>query len=164
MLDQVVIAKEIAIDEFKRMCLAYRIDLAPSEEAIEAMMRPTLNEETGEELAPGLSREEAAEKLTNAVAESEVLLIAAIMSGRLTVDEQGKPSYAPRTPNAQVIKFKKPTGNTFLAMDAAGDKPMLRSVLAAQELTGSAPGTLSKLEAGDFRVVTRLGQIFLAQG
>lgn len=161
---EIVVAKEVAIDEFVRMCELFRIDLTLDEDAVESMMQPRIDVATGEEQAPGLTREEAERKLVAMFAEGHPHILEAIMANRLTVTDEGRPRYAPRTPNTPAINFKRPTGACFMAMDAAAGKQVTRCVLAATELTGSAPGAISKLEADDFNVVIRLTQLFLGLG
>lgn len=133
----VVVAPDVAAQEFNRMCGAYRINIDP------------------EKLEPS-------ELLSLALIKQVV--VEAIGEGRFLVKEDGRPTYTPRTEGAERIHFKRPTGACFMAMDEAGEKHYTRLARAATELTGSVPGAISKLEADDFNFVIALTRLFLAQG
>lgn len=128
------VAREVAESEFERMCAARRIET-------------DLSELAGDD----------AESFT-AIRKR---VVRAIERGELVVTDAGDPIYTPPVPGAKSLTFYKPTGATFMAMDN-GKGNMARMVDALTEMTRSARGEISKLDAPDFQFCQSLATLFLA--
>lgn len=129
------VARDVAEQEFARMCESRRIDLDDSEW-------------TDQE-------KEKFEEVRNDI-------VTLIRRGLLTVAEDGTPTYA--ADGGKTFTFHIPTGATFMAMEShAPTKQVSNTVAAVTEMTRSAAGELSKLSVWDFRAVMRIGSFFLEQ-
>jgi hypothetical protein len=132
-----VVALEAAETEFDRMCVSRRVDID-----IEAM-------------EPGDRAMFLAYKRQ---------VVDAIRRGALVVAQDGTPTFSPASGDRSPIVFYQPTGATYMAMDAySNEKGMMRTVAALTEMTRSAKGAISKLEAADFQICTSLANLFLSQ-
>jgi hypothetical protein len=133
-----LIAEEVAEQEFVRMCDAYRIDHDVSK---------------------------MDEKELASWGDTKRVVVQALCSGALSVGEDGRATYNPRdTPNARPLRFADATGATFIALDGGGDKHHERLCRACDQITGSAPGTTSKMRVADFRMCCNLVTLFLSAG
>lgn len=132
------IALEVAEAEFERMCRSRRIDL---EEMLDG-------KDDGEFLA------------------LKGRIVRTIQRGELIVDgENGDPTYLPPVPGAKPLRFYKPTGATFMAMDGVGGKEVGqigRMVGVLADMTRTPKGEIAKLEAPDFQFCCTLANLFLA--
>src|SRR5690606_7248526 len=129
------VAREVAEQEFVRMCESRRIDLDDSEWTDQE------KEKFGEERKH---------------------IVDLIRRGLLTVAEDGTPTYT--ADGGKTFTFHIPTGATFMAMEShAPTKQVSNTVAAVTEMTRSAAGELSKLSVWDFRAVMRVGSFFLEQ-
>lgn len=129
------VAREVAEQEFVRMCESRRIDLDDSEW-------------TDQE------KEKFGEERKN--------IVDLIRRGRLTVAEDGTPTYT--ADGGKTFTFYIPTGATFMAMEShAPNKQVSNTVAAVTEMTQSSAGEISSLPVWDFRAVMRVGSFFLEQ-
>lgn len=131
------VGKDVAGEEFARLCAYHRIDI---DEA---------NMEGEEEIADF-------RKLRAAV-------VKAIMTGSLVVSAEGLATLHPVTEGAKPLTFYRPTAATFMAMDDGKGK-IGQMVSALTDMTQSAKGSIAKLEAPDFHICSKLANLFLAQG
>lgn len=129
-----VVARDVALEEFARMCAARRCDI---DEA-------------------SMSKED---KKTFEDARNRI--VSAIVRGELVIESDGTPVFTPPVPGAKPIRFHKATGATFMASDGASETAG-KTVAMLQEVTQSNPGEISKLEAPDFKVCQSILQLFLA--
>jgi hypothetical protein len=134
-----LIAEDVAEAEFLRMCEAYRVDTDESK----------MNEDE-----------------LNDLRAIKAKLVHELCSGALSLSEDGHVTYMPQhSPSAKPMKFGDVTGATFIAMDGAGmGKPNERMCRGCDQITGSSPGTTSKLRISDFRICMALTNLFLAAG
>lgn len=132
------VALEIAEQEFDRMCRSRRIDL---EEMAEA-------------------KDEADGFLT-----VKNRIVRVIQRGELVVDpETGDPIYTPPLPGAKPLRFHRPTGATFMAMDGVGGKDigqMGRMVSVLADMTRTSKAEIAKLDGPDFQFCCSLASLFL---
>jgi hypothetical protein len=134
------VAREVAELEFERICVARRIDTDESE----------MDDDDKKSFA-----------------EIKRKVVRAIERGDLVVNESGDPIFTPPVAGAQALTFHRPTGATFMAMDSRGGNGkggITATVAAITEMTRTAPGVVSKLEAPDFQFCCTLANLFLAQG
>lgn len=132
------VAREVAEDDFERMCASRRITTDP------------------EDLDPDDYESLLATKKK---------VVRAIMAGDVVVTEDGDPVFTPPVPGAKPLRFYKPTGATLIAMDPVGrevDGQQARVVRAMAEMTRTPKGEFSKLEAPDYTLCTQLCALFLA--
>jgi hypothetical protein len=133
------VAREVAERDFERMCRSRRVVTDPAE--------------IDEDDLPGLT----------AVREK---LVKAIMRGELVIEENGDPVYTPPVGGAKSLRFHKPTGATYMAMEAnrpgEADGQVARTVRALTEMTRSDKGEIARLEGADYQMCVTLGQLFLA--
>lgn len=92
-------------------------------------------------------------------------LVAAIMSGALTIDEKGQPEFTPRRSGEWegVITFYEPDGAAYLAMDRQKknqDMHKFYAVMAA--MTKQNAGVLAKLKGSDAKLCQAVVALFLA--
>ena len=128
------VAREVAEAEFDRMCTARRVNIDPEEM-------------TAEEY--------------ESLLEVKQRIVRTIERGDLVVSENGDPIYTPPIPGAKPITFYRPTGATFMTMDG-DDGNQARLVRILTEMTRSAKGEISKLEAPDYVVCSKLANLFMA--
>lgn len=131
---KVVVAREVALEEFARMCEARRVDIDES----------------------SMSKEDK-----KAFEDARGRIVGAIMRGELIVEDDGTPVFTPPVAGANSLKFYKATGATFMASDGATES-VSKAVAMLQEVTRCNPGEISKLEAPDFKVCQAILQLFLA--
>lgn len=135
-MSEPIVAREVAEKDFERMCHSRRIEVS-------------LDEMPDDEARKSFS-------------ERKSKIVAAIMSGRLMVAENGDPTYQPATPGARAVTFHPATGATFMSMDRA-EGMFTRMTAAMTEMTRTNPGELSRLHAVDYRLCMELANLFLAQ-
>lgn len=133
------VAREVAEQEFERMCTARRLCTDPNE----------------------MDADDA-----TSFEEVRKQIVRAIQRGELVITDEGDPIYTPPVPGSKPLTFYRPTGATFLAMDARGPNEsngnQARMVRALTEMTRSGKGEIAKLEAPDYQLCTNLAQLFLA--
>lgn len=132
-----VVAKEVALADFDRLCRARRLK--------------TVDEKWTEE------EQKAFDSLRDDIC-------AAICEGRLEIDNDDDPVLKPTGAEASVpsrIKFKKPKGSTLLAMDA---KPSngARQFAAYADMSGIGASHFSNLQFWDVELLARLFVLFFA--
>lgn len=128
------VAKEVAEQEFLRMCDGNRIDTDESE----------------------LDKEELKEWR-----EMRDPVVQDICKGRLAIDGEGRPVYT--TDAGKALTFKRATTATFIALETHGKgKDVSNMIAAVGDLTGTGKGELSNLIARDFHAVSRIARLFLA--
>lgn len=123
------VAPEVALEDFNRMCVARRIDLDESD----------WDDDDRKSFA-------ALKKL----------IVKAICSGSLTVDDSGDPSYT--TPSGASFKFKKATGATLIAMDGKTGTAKVFAALA--DMSGKATSHFGQLEVADLNLLANLFTLF----
>ncbi len=133
------VAREVAEEEFERMCRSRRLVTAVDEmDADDAASFEDLKKQ----------------------------LVRAIQDGSLAINDDGDPVYTPPVPHAKPITFYKPTGATLIAMDPRSpndsDGNQARMARAMTDMTRSAKGELSRLEIPDYRICSALTTLFLA--
>lgn len=132
-----VVALEVAQVDFERLCKARRIK--------------TVDSDWTEE------EQEAFSKLRKHICES-------ICEGRLEIDNDDDPVLNPTGAEATVparIKFKKPKGATFLAMDGKSTN-MAKQFAAWADMSGIGAVHFSNLQAWDVELLARLFVLFFA--
>lgn len=132
------VAKEVAEQEFERLCASRRIDTDES-----GMLPKEIESLTA---------------LRNSV-------VKAISVGTLVVAENGYVTYTPPLPDAKPLTFRMAKGATFMAMDPAkakGEQHQMVAMIA--DMTGWSSGDISKLEAADYAFCVKLVGLFLAAG
>jgi len=128
------VAKEVAAQEFARMCAANRIDASESE----------LDKEELKEWTAARER-----------------IMRDICQGKLVIDAEGRPVWT--TEAGKALTFQRATSATFIALETHGKGKDVSNTLAAMaDMTGSGKGELSKLTAPDFHGCNRIVQLFLA--
>lgn len=131
---QLKVAKEVAAQEFSRMCAANRIDDDES----------------------ALDKEELKEWR-----DARALIERDICRGKLAIDTEGRPVWT--TEEGKALTFNRATAATFMALETYGKgKDVSNTVAAMADMTGTGKGELSKLMATDFHGCNRLAQLFLA--
>lgn len=131
------IAAEVCEVEFKRLCVARRIDCD------ETAMTPDERKSFGE-------------------AKAKILRL--MMRGELKVGPAPDtlPVFTP--PGGKPITFYKATGATLMAQDGFGPHDHVGRVTSvATEMTKSTPGDLSKLDLEDFRSVSDITNFFFTR-
>jgi hypothetical protein len=130
-----VIPKEMAEQEFERMCQSRRV-----ETDVEEM-----------------------DKDARASFEwRKKLCLKALMRGELTVDGEGDPTYTPPVQGSRALTFRKLTGATLISNDRAAG-PMAAIAAAVAEATQTSPVEVAKLDAKDFRFCCELVNLFLVE-
>ena len=131
-----IIAREVAEDEFNRFCDDMDIDRDTSK------------------------MDEDDTKGFNSQKEN---IIAAIMDGRLIINEESEAVFSPKRGKFDnPLIFREPTGATYMAMDRKKSGQDVGKMLALMDdLTKSAPGTCSRLKNVDFKVAQSIIMLFL---
>ena len=93
------------------------------------------------------------------------IILNAIVTGHVTVDDDGCPTVHLKRPTEQLssVTFHEPTGSTFLSMDQkkkTQDVSKMYSMI--QDMAGLPAGALAKMPNRDLRVVQSVGMLFLA--
>lgn len=131
-----VVAHDVAVAEFERMCKSRRVDIDES----------------------GMSADDL-----ESFEDVKSKIVGAIKRGEITVDDDGTPTFTPPVPGAKGLTFYKATGATFMASDDAKENDKVKKTVAMlTEVTRSAKGDIAKLEAPDFKICQALLQLFLA--
>jgi hypothetical protein len=86
-------------------------------------------------------------------------LLRMIERGELVVDESGDPTLA--VARAAPLKFKRPTGATFILMDDGRGQITVTAKIIA-ELTGRNAADIAALDGRDFQQCCTLANFFLA--
>lgn len=81
----------------------------------------------------------------------------AVMLGKLELGDDGLASF---TAGSVSLKFAKPTGESFIAMDGH-DGTFKRGNAAIRQLTGAEPGVVEGLPAKDWQALFSLVNLFL---
>ena len=130
-----VFPKEVAEQEFERMCRTRRV-----ETDIEEM------DEKARESFEGRKRK----------------VVKAIMRGLLVVNDAGDPTYTPPVVGAKPLVFHKLTGAALIAHDKANGH-MGAITLTLAECTQTSPSELAKLDAKDYQFCCELVNLFLVE-
>ena len=131
---QLLVAREVAEDEFDRMCEAMGVDLDEFDD---------LDDEDRKQFDQHKKR-----------------IVRAITTGLLTVDEDGLPTIHPSKGDS--AQWKPPTGGTLVTLDRFKSTDNVRRVFeVAKEMTGGKlkAGILPLKEVG---VITSMVALFLA--
>jgi len=128
------VAREVAEQEFDRMCAARRIECDVS----------TMND--GDKAGFDAIKS---------------WLVPVIMRGELVIEDDGSPTFTP--PGRRAMTFRKVTGATLVTADKTNGGEVAKQVAVMAELTGINPGEFSKLDLADFRVCSDLVRLFLAR-
>lgn len=131
----VKVAREVALADFERMCEAYRVPLDLSD----------------------LSADEQTE--FEGLREKIVRLQ---MRGVVVVGPDGNPTYtAPGS--ATGYTFHPPTGATLMALETyAGKRDVANSMAAIADMTHTDKSEFSKMPLADFRAISNIASLFLA--
>lgn len=90
-------------------------------------------------------------------------IVGAVMAGSLVFDENGEPIFTPqRTPDAEPIHFREPTGAALMAMDrkkAGADIGKLYATMG--EITGMHAKTFSSMKVADLHICMAITALFL---
>lgn len=133
-MGQLKVAKEVAEQEFSRLCAASRIDEDES-----ALDKDELQE--WREMREPIVRD--------------------ICRGKLVIDAEGRPVWTTETGKA--LTFQRATAATFIALETHGKGKDVSNMMAAiADMTGTGKGELSKLMAPDFHGCSRIARLFLA--
>lgn len=102
------------------------------------------------------------EKQAQALEKAKAVVVKAIQTGHITIDEAGLPTvhlkHPPPPGGLKTISFKRPTGSTIIAAQSPGVAP---STLM-HELTGQPPAIFSKLDyRTDYTVIDMVASLFL---
>jgi hypothetical protein len=128
------VAKEVAEQEFERMCSARGVlldgeDLDDSDRETLAMLRKRI--------------------------------VGAICRGELVVTPEGDPVFTPPS-MGKSFTFHPPTGATLMAMGNESDNSHVRLNKALGEMTRSPAGEFSKMALPDYRICQAMANLFLA--
>lgn len=130
---KVIVAREVAEQEFARMCEAFRVELDES----------------------GLDDDEKAK-----LKDTRQKVVRDIMRGTLVVAENGLPTYT--CGDGKPVTFHKPTGATLLALETYhGSKQIANTIAGAADMTRLDRGAFGKMELYDAQVCMRLATLFL---
>ena len=133
-MSQPKVAKDVAEQEFARMCASNRIDTDET-----ALDKEELKEWRG----------------------MRDPIVQDICRGGLTIDGEGRPVYT--TTQGKVLTFGPATTSTFIALETHGKgKDVSNMIAAIGDLTGTGKGELAGLFARDFHAVSRIARLFLA--
>src|SRR5690606_13016685 len=127
------IAKDVAEQEFERMCDAFRIDYSTNE----------LGEKDLEEWT-----------------ELRGKIVQVLRTGALIVGEDGKPTYTPPI-GGDSLTVHPPTGATLMALETYGQKNISNLVAAMAEMTRRDRSLFGKMAKPDFNVCSKLATLFL---
>lgn len=129
------VAREVALADFERMCAAYRIDLDLSD----------LDDEGKAEF------ERMREKI-----------VRLMMRGTVVVGPDGNPTYTVPG-SAKGYTFHAPTGATLMALEThPGGKSIANSMAAIADMTHTDKSEFAKMDLRDFRPISDLAALFLA--
>jgi hypothetical protein len=130
------IAREVAEQEFVRLCEANRVDHDTSE-----MNEAELKDWT--DLRSEIVRD--------------------IQRGSLIVAEDGKPTYTPPGA-AKGYTFHPPTGATLIALETVAGKQLTNFVAAMADMTRTDRSDFGKMDLRDVKACMRVARLFLGQG
>lgn len=129
------VAREVAEQEFARLCEANRVDHDTAD-----LTEAELAEWS--ELREGIVRD--------------------LERGTLIVGEDGRPTYTPPG-SAKAVTFYAPTGATLMALETyAGARNISNLIAAMADMTRTDRGEFGKMPARDVQACARLAKIFLA--
>lgn len=130
------VAEDVALQEFARLCDAYRIDTDESD------------------LSPAEIKEWH---------ETRAGIVKLIRSGSLIVGEDGKATYTPLT--GKSLTFQLPTGATMMALETHPKGKDIANLTAAMaDMCEVGRDVFAKMGAQDFKHCTRIANLFLADG
>jgi hypothetical protein len=131
------VAKEVAEEEFKRMCDKLDLDL---------------EEMSADDLAT--------------LAERKVSIVKAICAGRVTIGEDGMPTVTLVYPVDKItsVTFTRPTGGNIIAVgDTKATNQVTKTHALLSDLTGQPKALFQKMELRpDFRLCDKIAGVFLA--
>jgi hypothetical protein len=128
------IARDVAEAEFDRMCALRRVNIDP-------------DDMTADEY--------------ESLLEVKNKLVRVIERGDLVITESGDPVFTPPVPGAKPLTFHRPTGATFMCLDG-DDGNQTRLIRVITEMTRTAKGEISRLEAPDYVVCSKIANLFMA--
>jgi hypothetical protein len=91
-------------------------------------------------------------------------IVKAIMSGAMTVNEDGCPVFVPQRAEGDVnpITFYEPTGATYMAMDRKKKtEDMGKTMALMADYTKQSTGLFSKMKNADFKICLAVTTLFL---
>lgn len=140
------VAREVAVGEFERMCVAYRIELDESE----------LDE--GEVTCPHCGR------TRGELGELRDPIVRDIMTGAIVVGDDGNPTYtAPGgAKGVTLITFHPPTGATLMALETYTSGNMKNFAAAMADMTHLDKSDFARMDLRDVQACIRLAKLFLA--
>jgi hypothetical protein len=129
------VAREVALADFERMCVAYRVELDLSD----------LTDDERKEFATVRDT-----------------IVRMQMRGIVVVGADGNPTYT--TPDGKSFTFHPPTGATLMAMEAAGkDKQISGTYSALADMTHTDASDFARLNLRDVHALNHLAGLFLAE-
>lgn len=138
------VAKEVAEQEFDRLCQAWRVSTDT-----ESMSTAPAKTKDGD----GPSELEAFEEIKSKV-------VRRIMLGSLTVDESGIPTYTPPIPSGKPLTFRKLDGAILISSGRKkNDMEKIADMIAG--MTQKPPVEIAKLDAPDLLFCGTLISLFL---
>lgn len=128
------VAEEVALQEFARMCEAYRIDADES----------------------GLNEEEL-----ETWRDKRAGIVDLLRRGSLVIGADGHATYTPAT--GKSLTFRPPTGATMLALETHPRGKEIANLTAAMaDMCEVGRDVFAKMSRPDFMACTRIGGFFLA--
>lgn len=103
------------------------------------------------------------EKDAEGFEEQKEIIIGAMMTGRLFLNDDSEPVYTPkRSSIANPLTFREPTGADLMAMDRKKSGEDVGKMFALMDsITKSVPGTCSKLKGPDRKVAQAITVLFM---
>lgn len=96
--------------------------------------------------------------------QSKRRIVKAIMSGTMTVNDDGCPVFTPQRAEGDVnpITFYEPTGATYMAMDRKKKTEDMGKMMALMaDYTQTSSGLFSKMKNADFKICLAVTTLFL---
>lgn len=90
---------------------------------------------------------------------------AALQNGSLVFNDEGEPIFSPQRSDwsGDPIRFREPTGATYLAMDRRKKSQEMSKFFAVMaDMTGLSSAALSRLKGSDIKLCQTLVALFLA--
>lgn len=96
--------------------------------------------------------------------QQKAIIISALMSGALVINEEGEPTFTPqRTKDAAPVTFTEPTGASLMAMDRKKKSEDIGKLYATMaDMSGTHSSTFSRMKMADLKVCMAVTTIFLA--
>lgn len=111
-----------------------------------------------------LSTDDMSEDDKRSLDRQKKVVIEAIKTGHVTVDEEGQPTVHLKCPTEKLktVTLYEPTGSTFLVRDTKkANQEVSKMFSMLQDMAHLKPGDLAPLKNRDMRVIQAFGALFL---